>query len=298
MDLPRLGLGESAVAEDSRYFDVHLHLSRWWPDLPRTGYRKEIDYTVRGLLAEMDAAGICTGLAIPVFEGPTPEESLRESVENARASGGRLRPVATVYPAPGRASVEAVVARWDSVPELAAIKLFPGYHPFYPHDPALDPVYEYAARRHLPVLIHQGDTLAPNGLLKFARPIEVDEVAVRFRDVNFILCHLGNPWIEEAAELVYKNVNVYADTSGLLAHPSSPYFERMVARARTMVQGAIDTVGSPDRILYGSDWPLESLTTAVALVEGLDLPAAGKQAILGGNADRLFSLGSTSRGKP
>jgi uncharacterized protein len=294
----RFGKDGRSVPEASQFFDVHLHLSRWWPDLPRTGYRRDLDYTVHGLLREMDAAGIGSGLAIPVFEGPTPEESLRESVENARASGGRLRPVATVFPGPGRAAVEAVAVGWDLVPELAAIKLFPGYHPFYPHDPALDPVYEYAARRHIPVLIHQGDTLAPNALLKFARPIEVDEVAVRFRDVRFVLCHFGNPWIEEAAELVYKNPNVYADTSGLLAHPSSPYFDRMVIRARTMLQGAIDTVGSPDRILYGSDWPLESLTTAVALVQGLDLPPAGRAAILGGNAHRLFSSTPAASGRP
>ena len=268
--------------------DVHLHLSRWWPDLPRTGYKKEIDYSVRGLLAEMDAAGIASGLLLPVYEGPTPADSLRESVENARASGGRLRPVATVFPNPGRESVEAVVATWDAVPELAAIKLFPGYLPFYPHDPALEPAYEYAARRHLPVMIHQGDTLAPNGLLKYARPIEVDEVAVSHRDVRFVLCHLGNPWIEEAAELVYKNENVLADTSGLLAHPSAPYFLRGVDRARAMLQGAVDTIGSASRLLYGSDWPLESLATAVELVERLTLSGKDRDAILGGNARRLF----------
>jgi len=285
------------MADPSRHFDAHLHLSQWWPDLPRTGYRPNLDYTVAGLLAEMDAAGIESGLAIPVFEGPTPEQSLRESVDKSRESGGRLRPVATVYPTKGgRDAVEAVVREWDAVPNLAAIKLFPGYHPFYPHDPALAPVYEYAARRHLPVLIHQGDTLAPQGLLKFARPIEVDEVAVQYRDVRFVLCHFGNPWFEEAAELVYKNRNVYADTSGLLAHPGTPYFDRMVARARGLIQGALDTIGSPDRVLYGSDWPLESLTTAVALIEGLDLPVEGRTAILGGNARRLFADARPSSG--
>lgn len=269
--------------------DVHLHLSRWWPDLPRTGYRADLDYTVRGLLAEMDAAGITSGLLLPVYEGPTPAESLRESVEHAHASGGRLRPVATAFPNPGRESVEAVVAGWEAVPDLAAIKLFPGYHPFYPHDPALEPVYEYAARHRLPVMIHQGDTLAPNGLLKFARPIEVDEVAVRHRDVRFVLCHFGNPWVEEAAELVYKNENVYADTSGLLAHPTTPYFERGVARARAVLQAAVDTIGSAARILYGSDWPLESLATSVALVQGLEISEEDRAAILGGNAGRLFA---------
>lgn len=276
------------MTEAPGHFDVHLHLSRWWPDLARTGYRTDLDYSVRGLLAEMDAAGIASGLLLPVYEGPSPAESLREAVERARASGGRLRPVATVHPGLGPESVEAVVTSWDAVPELSAIKLFPGYHPFYPHDPGLEPVYRYAARRGLPVMIHQGDTLASNGLIKYARPVEVDEVAVRHRGVRFVLCHFGNPWVDEAAELVYKNENVYADTSGLLAHPSAPYFDRGVARARALLQGAVDTIGSVARILYGSDWPLESLRTAVALVDGLDISEADRRAILGGNARRLF----------
>ena len=268
--------------------DVHLHLSRWWPDIKRTGYIPNLDYSLRGLLSEMDTAGITAGLLLPVFEAPSAEEALREAVEHARASMGRLRPVATVYPDPGKKSVQAVVATWDDVPELAAIKLFPGYRPFYPHDPALEPAYEYAARRHLPVMIHQGDTLTPNGLLKYARPIEVDEVAVAHRDVNFVLCHLGNPWVEEAAELVYKNQNVYADTSGLLPHPSAPYFLRALERARAAVQGAIETVGNASRFLYGSDWPLESLHSAVEVVERLSLHGKDREAILGGNARRLY----------
>jgi uncharacterized protein len=296
MDPTRLP-ARGRMSDPARAFDVHLHLSRWWPDLPRTGYRAEIDYTVRGLLAEMDAAGVESGLLLPVFEGPTPEESLQESVAHARASGGRLHPVATVHPNPGREFVEGVVASWDAVPELTAIKLFPGYHPFYPHDPALEPVYEYAARRKLPVMIHQGDTLAPNGLIKFARPIEVDEVAVRHRDVRFVLCHLGNPWVEEAAELVYKNENVYADTSGLLAHPSAPYFERGLARTLAVLQGAVDTIGSTSRILYGSDWPLESLGTAVELIRRLKVSPTDRAGILGGNARQLFGRTSGPPGK-
>jgi uncharacterized protein len=276
------------MAAPRRSFDVHLHLSRWWPDLPRTGHRSDLDYTVRGLLSEMDSAGIDSGLAIPVYEGPSAEESLQESVANARASGGRLRPVATVDPTMGRNGVESVLRTWEAVPDLAAIKLFPGYQPYYPHDPGLAPVYEYAARRHLVVMVHQGDTLWPDGRIKFARPIEMDEVAVQYREVRFVLCHLGNPWVEEAAEVVYKNPNVYTDTSGLLAHPRTPNFDRMVARTREVLQGVVDTIGSPDRILYGSDWPLEALPTAVSLVQGLSLSEADRAAILGGNARRLF----------
>jgi uncharacterized protein len=270
--------------------DVHLHLSRWWRDLRRTAYRPDLDYTVGGLLAEMDRSAIGHGLVLQLHEAPTVREGLAEGRATAAASGGRLHPVTTVDPTAGEEAIRAAVALWDEERDLVGIKLYPGYQAFYPHDRRLDPVYEYAHRRGLPVLFHQGDTLDGLGLVKFARPLEVDEVAGRYRDVRFVLCHLGNPWVPEAAEVVYKNENVYADTSGLLAHPSVPYFERMRAQARQVVYGAIVTIGRPDRILYGSDWPLEELSVAVDLVESLDLPGPDREQLLGGNARRLFGL--------
>jgi uncharacterized protein len=227
---------------------------------------------------------------IQLHQAPGIEEALDESRKLMAESRGRLRPVVTVDPTKGPAAVESLLERWEKEREIVAVKLFPGYLPFYPHDPRLAPVYEFAHRRGVPVMIHQGDTMDRGALVKFARPIEVDEVAVRYPDVRFVLCHFGNPWMEEAAELVYKNENVYADTSGLLAPPSAHYFEKMVERCRRRLINAIVTVGSPERILYGSDWPLESIATAVGLVDGLDLPRADRDAILGGNARRLFRL--------
>ncbi len=43
-------------------------------------------------------------------------------------------------------------------------------------------------------------------------------------------------------------------------------------------------------MLYGSDWPLESIETAISLVEGLDLPPEDKERILGQNARELFRI--------
>jgi uncharacterized protein len=270
--------------------DTHLHLTRWWPDLPHTAYRADLDYTAHGLLQEMDANGIDFGLVIQVHESPTAEEALTESRSVLDASLGRLRPVVTVDPTREESRIREAIALWETEPRIAGIKLFPGYLPFYPHDPRLAPLYEFAHRRGLPVLVHQGDTLDRQGLVKFARPIELDEVAVRYPDVRFVLCHFGNPWVEEAAEVVYKNENVYADTSGLLAHPSAPYFERMVEQCRRRLFQAVISVGAADRILYGSDWPLEELRVAVALVDRLELPEEDRVKILGGNAARLFQL--------
>jgi len=270
--------------------DTHLHLSRWWPDIQSTGYRADLDFTVQGLLKEMDSAGIDRGILIQVNDAPTVREGLLEVRQIISQSGGRLRLVSTVDPTKGPKAIADQMALWDGTPELAGIKLFPGYHPFYPHDPRLDPVYEYAHRRKIPVLVHTGDTMDTHGLVKYARPVEVDEVAVRFRDVPFVLCHFGNPWVDEAAEIVYKNPNVYADTSGLLAHPSHPLFDRMVELCRRRVLEGILMVGSADRILYGSDWPLIDLKVALSLVSALDLSERDRAAILGGNARRLFGL--------
>jgi len=270
--------------------DSHLHLSRWWPDLSHTAYRADLPYTVPGLLSEMDANGIDFGLTIQIRESPSAREGFAESRTLFEESHGRLRPVVTVDPTRGEATVREAIEIWEREEEIAGIKLFPGYLPFYPHDARLAPLYEFAHRRDLPVLVHQGDTLDRRGLVKFARPIELDEVAVRYPDVRFVICHLGNPWIDEAAELVYKNENVYADTSGLLAHPSAPYFDRMLEQCRERLLHAIIAIGSCDRILYGSDWPLEELRLAVTLVEGLDLPVEDRAKILGGNARRLFGL--------
>jgi predicted TIM-barrel fold metal-dependent hydrolase len=274
----------------SKRVDSHVHLTRSWPDLAHNSYDPSVDFSVQGLLRELDPHGIDHALVLATFQVPTVSEQLTELEALGRESGGRLRPVVTVDPTRGPEEMASAIEAWSRVPNLAGIKLYPGYLPFYAHDSRLEAVYEYAARRRVPVLLHQGDTMDPNGLVKFSRPVELDEVAVRHRDVSFVLCHLGNPWVEEAAEVVYKNPNVYTDTSGLLASPRVRYFPKMLERARRRVYNAIVTIGSPDRILYGSDWPLESVATAVELIDGLDLPPEDREAILGGNARRLFRI--------
>ena len=114
---------------------------------------------------------------------------------------------------------------------------------------------------------------------------------MRYRDVPYVLCHLVNPWVEEAAEVVYKNANVYTDTSGLCGPPRLPLYPRMAEIARRRLEELIVTVGSVDRILYGSDWPLEPISAAVDRILQLPLAAEEKERILGANARALFRRG-------
>ncbi|MCI4352291.1 MAG: amidohydrolase family protein [Thermoplasmata archaeon] len=278
------------VAPTGRRVDVHVHLSRYWPDLARNSYRPDLEFTVPSLLKELDAQSIGFAVLLQLYSNPTPAGVLREGEEMFAKSAGRLLKTVTIDPTQGETVVHDTVALWERARDLVAIKLYPGYRSFYPHDPRLHPVYEYAHKAGIPVILHQGDTLDPDGHVKYARPLEADEVAVRFRDVRFVLCHLGNPWVEELAEVVYKNANVYTDTSGLLANPRVPYFAEMMRRAQRRLTNALATIGDCHRVLYGSDWPLESIETAVQLITGLDLSPEDQERILGGNARALFRI--------
>ncbi len=54
-------------------------------------------------------------------------------------------------------------------------------------------------------------------------------------------------------EVVYKNANVYADISGLTLGAFEERFERF---ALGKVNEALPCINDPDKLLFGSDWPV------------------------------------------
>ena len=170
---------------------------------------------------------------------------------------------------------------------IKALKLYPGYEPFYPADPKLTPAYLLAEEFDVPVMIHTGDTYAPTGKVKYAHPLHVDEVAVDFPRVKFLICHLGNPWFRDCMEVVYKNDNVYTDISGLTL---GQFTDRFEAYMRQQLKEMILWGVNPNRVLYGTDWPLASMESYLAFMEELKLPARDKDLMFFENAAALFKL--------
>lgn len=171
--------------------------------------------------------------------------------------------------------------------ELKGLKLYPGYEPFYPADPKLAPVYQLAEEFDVPVMIHCGDTYAPTGKVKYAHPLNVDEVAVDFPRVKFLICHLGNPWFRDCMEVVYKNENVYTDISGLTLGDFSDRFE---AYMRQQLKEMLLWGMNPRKVLYGTDWPLATMESYVQFVGELKLPPRDRALMLYENAAALFKL--------
>ena len=170
---------------------------------------------------------------------------------------------------------------------VKGLKLYPGYEPFYPHDPRLKVVYDLAEEFDVPVMIHTGDTYSSQGRLKYAHPLEVDEVAVDHPNVRLVICHLGNPWLVDCMEVVYKNKNVYADFSGLILGEFTEVFEDYMEE---QIAEVILYAGDPARFLYGSDWPICDMKSYVDFVSQLKLAPAHRHAIMYENARRLFKL--------
>lgn len=145
---------------------------------------------------------------------------------------------------------------------IKGIKLYPGYEPYAITDPSLESVYRLAAKYNVPVMIHKGDTYSKKSKVRNAHPLLVDDVAVDYPDVNFIMCHAGNPWFIDAGEVLYKNDNFFADISGLtLGKFSGPYGKFVLSKLKEM----ITYLGNSwNKILYGSDWPLVEMATWIS----------------------------------
>jgi len=171
---------------------------------------------------------------------------------------------------------------------VRGIKLYPGYEDYAITDPSLESVFRIAAKHQVPVMIHTGDTYSKKAKLRNAHPLLVDDVAVDYPDVNFVICHLGSPWFQDTAEVLYKNHNVYADMSGLVLGEFSDAFERYTAQR---VRDMFLFMGDPARqLMYGSDWPLVRMKPYLKFVNSLDLTPEQFAAVTGGTAANLFRI--------
>jgi len=172
---------------------------------------------------------------------------------------------------------------------IKGLKLYPGYEPFYPADPKLEPAYRLAEEFDVPVMIHTGDTYAPGGKVKYSHPLHVDEVAVDFPKVKFLICHLGNPWFRDCMEVVYKNENVYTDISGLTLGDFTDRFEEyMRQQLKEMLLWGVN----PNKVLYGTDWPLATMESYLQFMNELSLPPRERDMMLHENAAALFKIDS------
>lgn len=170
---------------------------------------------------------------------------------------------------------------------VKGLKLYPGYEPFYPHDGRCKVIYDLAREFDVPVMFHSGDTYSPTGKVRYSHPIHIDDVAVDNPGMKIVICHIGNPWIRDCMEVVYKNEHVYADISGLTLGDFSDRFEKYML---DQVSELITYAGEPRYLLYGTDWPIASMKSYRKFVKTLDISEEEREMIMWKNAAELFKI--------
>lgn len=139
---------------------------------------------------------------------------------------------------------------------LVGCKLGPVYQDVDPLGPEFLRVCEALERLELPLLVHQGTTFARASSLLRARPILLDEIALRFPGLRMVIAHMGHPWFEEAIAVVRRHPHVYADVSALVSRRWLLY--------NALVQAVEYRV--EHKLLFGTDFPF---FTARDTIDGL-----------------------------
>jgi len=261
--------------------DCHVHLNRYEEEDPPT-----LEGRYHLLRSEMEANGVDFAIVLSSYKVNAERPSVSEILQVV-GEDPSLGVVAGVSYERYRAHDLAQLREFLEEGIIRGLKLYPGYEPFYVSDPRMRVVYELAGEFAVPVMIHTGDTFDPRGKLKYAHPLEVDEVAVDFRDVTFVICHIGNPWITDAMEVIYKNDNVVGDISGFTLKHFEERFERYMLR---QVEEVIAFAGDRSKLLYGTDWPICDMRSYLAFVEKLNLSENEREQILWRNSARVFGL--------
>jgi uncharacterized protein len=266
--------------------DCHVHLNNY--DETRS---RPVEQVAGDLFATMAENGVGHSVVLTSYK-VTPHRPHVEQVLEAVGSDPRLTIVEGI-----RWRVDHERTDLFNLEERArtgrvkGIKLYPGYDNYAINDPSLESFLRLADKCDIPVMIHTGDTYSKRAKVRQAHPLLVDDLAVDFPDVKFVMCHLGNPWFLDAAQVLYKNKNVFADISALTLGEFTADFERyQLQRVREMIQ----YMGDPSQqLLYGSDWPLVGMKSYIRFFRSLDLSEEQRECIAWKTAARLFKVDLT-----
>ncbi len=286
--------------------DAHMHAVHDHTPGDKPVGREEVDLDARPdvvaerLRAEMKSAGVTHALAMGRLGAPDDDPLGINGTLRLAALVPGLHAIGVADPRKTKADhpdhfkqAEAAIAAG----KVVALKAYLGYVHHAPDSPGYRPYIRLAAKYGIPFVFHTGDTWSTTAKLRYAHPLLVDDVAVDHPDVRFVIAHLGNPWLIDAAEVIYKNDNVWADLSGLLVGDAAfrtgddgkPAADSSWAQIVPDLVKAFHYTDKPDRFLFGTDWPLAPVAPYKAFVASF-IPKEHHADVFENNARALFKI--------
>jgi predicted TIM-barrel fold metal-dependent hydrolase len=276
---PALAQPARRVAPRLPVIDVHVHAEFTGAPTPGSGIVDSRDE----LLAAWRQAGV---RAAVVHEPNADADKFALRDRRAIHCAGIALPVDT-----------AQLERQLQARSVRCIKVYLGYVHAFAADPRYHPVYRLAEKFDVPVVFHTGDPNSRRAKLKYADPLTVDEVAVDHPNVRFVIAHCGNPWIESAAEVAYKNPNVFLECSAMVVGDSTRLrrldLEQLVVKPIAWV---FTYVEDPTKLMFGSDWPLVDVASYVAAYKRA-IPPRYWRSVFYENAARVFKISPDTAGQ-
>jgi hypothetical protein len=278
-----------------KIIDTHIHFSNIESFKQTARDISLLDYSKTGFQKEFKEAGIVAAVGMGLTEqsregfpdqtSPNPMLLDLDDMPEGMALCPGINPLK--LQSAGIEELERIEAVLSG-PETLGIKIYAGYYPFYVHDRVYEPIYRMAEEYNLSIVIHGGATYSDRCCLKYSHPLEVDQLAVRHRNLNIVIAHLGDPWVMDTAVVVAKNENVFADLSGLIVGDEQKIWKIRTNRlSLDHFMRALNYAERYDKFLFGSDWPLAPVTPYIEFVRDL-IPEEHHENVFYHNALRAF----------
>ena len=281
-----------------KIIDAHMHFSKTKTLVSCALYDSMVDYSVEGYLRESDACGIvasvCMGMA-EVIPGASPDRIsktplLADLQEPESTIPSKIFLCAGINPHQLDESCMAALEEEVRLKRIIGLKIYAGYYHFDVNDPIYIPALKFAEKHGLPVAIHSGDTYSEEALLEYSQPLSIDRLAVTWRNIQFIICHIGAPWIYDACEVAAKNRNVCLDISGLLLGNADHVLR--AAHSKLWIeryQQALIMLDEYPKVLFGTDWPLVPMAEYVDFCKRF-IPDEHLEDVFLNNAARVYGI--------
>lgn len=221
----------------------------WRPDRAVRATNSWADYD-----EAMDGVDISVAFTIARDRERVVETVNDDTAAFVRARPGRRIGFLSVHPEVPGALDELERAHTDL--GLVGVKLGPNYQMFDPLGEAALRLYTEAEQRGLPMVFHQGASPVREAPLRYAHPLLMDEIAIRFPELRIVMAHMGHPWQRDTIVVIRKHPNVYADISALFYRPWSFWEAMRLATEWNALH----------KLLLGSDFPI---ATPSETIEGL-----------------------------
>lgn len=279
------------IDQEMRYqmpiIDCHVHLNSY-DQINKTGKKfLSLEDRLSSLIESMHNNGIDYSLILSSYKVDLDRPSTSTLINITKKYDNKLGVVAG-FTIDNHTDEDLKNCRkWLKDGIIKGVKLYCGYEHHYPSDQRYQRVYDMCVEFGSPVMIHTGDVFLKTAKIKYSHPLNIDDIAVDNPELKIIMCHLGNPWIIDCQEVLYKNQNVYADISGLIIGKFTPSIE---IHYLNKIKELLTYISEPHSLLYGSDWPISSVSSYLSFIQKLELNQESLELLMFKNTKSVFGL--------